>query len=158
VSAGMSNLERSCYETFNLVPAGTFSAFLTNLREFDQDIIYSVVLSFTSFYLFVSLRIFSFILGDDGEKSRLTDKTPTTTTSTSNVEDGEIVEKEGWGNKAEFILASIGLAVGLGNIWRFPYLCQKNGGGIVDRFHGYFYIVKDYIFLNKLSWLFYIPK
>ena len=38
-------------------------------------------------------------------------------------------EEEAWGNKAQFILACIGLAVGLGNVWRFPYLLHKNGGG-----------------------------
>ena len=42
-------------------------------------------------------------------------------------------EKESWGKKPEFILASIGLVVGLGNIWRFPYLCQKNGGGSYEQ-------------------------
>lgn len=38
-------------------------------------------------------------------------------------------EVEAWGNKTQFILACIGLAVGLGNVWRFPYLLHKNGGG-----------------------------
>ena len=43
--------------------------------------------------------------------------------------------RKGWGNKMEYILATIGFAVGLGNVWRFPYLCQKNGGGLyLNRF------------------------
>ena len=38
-------------------------------------------------------------------------------------------DKNEWGSNLSFILAMIGSAVGLGNIWRYPYVLYSNGGG-----------------------------
>jgi len=36
--------------------------------------------------------------------------------------------RENWGSRTGFILAAVGSAVGLGNVWRFPHEAYSNGG------------------------------
>uniref|UniRef100_A0A493TUP5 Transporter n=1 Tax=Anas platyrhynchos platyrhynchos TaxID=8840 RepID=A0A493TUP5_ANAPP len=44
-------------------------------------------------------------------------------------EKDQTLERGQWNNKLEYVLSVAGEIIGLGNVWRFPYLCYKNGGG-----------------------------
>lgn len=48
-------------------------------------------------------------------------------------------ERPAWDSKLQYVLAQVGFSVGLGNVWRFPYLCHQNGGGTYDfeKIHSY---------------------
>ncbi|EDW60494.1 sodium-dependent nutrient amino acid transporter 1 [Drosophila virilis] len=43
------------------------------------------------------------------------------------VEQGK--QRDGWNNDIEFLMSCIALSVGLGNVWRFPFIALENGGG-----------------------------
>ena len=45
------------------------------------------------------------------------------------------MERENFGSRLGFILVSAGCAIGIGNVWRFPYVTGQNGGGIFVLFY-----------------------
>uniref|UniRef100_A0A4X2M4V4 Transporter n=1 Tax=Vombatus ursinus TaxID=29139 RepID=A0A4X2M4V4_VOMUR len=53
----------------------------------------------------------------------------TTLDELETIEKEEEASRPKWDNKAQYMLTCIGFCVGLGNVWRFPYLCQNHGGG-----------------------------
>nr|XP_020453545.1 sodium-dependent neutral amino acid transporter B(0)AT2-like isoform X2 [Monopterus albus] len=68
---------------------------------------------------------------DNNEDSAWLGEGPSETQVTTGPDGGEITDgdRPAWDSKIQYVLAQVGFSVGLGNVWRFPYLCHQNGGG-----------------------------
>ena len=51
--------------------------------------------------------------------------------STQSTTDESSEDRGRWSSKMDYMLSLIGYCVGLGNLWRFPYICMRKGGGKV---------------------------
>ena len=51
------------------------------------------------------------------------------------------MKRESFGSRLGFILVSAGCAIGIGNVWKFPYVTGANGGGLFVLFYLLFLVI-----------------
>lgn len=83
-------------------------------------------------------------------------KNKMTKDSESSVSDNGVIERGVWSKKIEYLLSVLGYIVGLGNLWRFPYICLRNGGGKCIICYFFFFLMRVFVGVLQFCFLLFL--
>ena len=61
--------------------------------------------------------------------------------------------RDSFKSRIGFILVSAGCAIGIGNVWKFPYLAGQNGGGIFVLLYLFFLVIMAFVYVTQGMWI-----
>ena len=105
----------------------------------EEDTLHKLHDRIRSVYIPLSAQLFSYLIYKKIDTSPPMDYNNSVFCNSS--KGGNYMQRERLGSRLGFILLSAGCAIGIGNVWKFPYITGQNGGGIFVLFYLFFLVI-----------------